>query len=55
VRPARLFGAALLSESAALRILLLSALALLQLLFWIGLVELWGVSVTSRGRRDARD
>jgi hypothetical protein len=38
-----------------LRILLLSALALLQLLFWIGLVELWGVSVTSRGRRDAWD
>jgi hypothetical protein len=51
VRPARLFSTSLLSESAALRVLLLSALALLQLLLWIGLVHLWAVSVTPRSRR----
>jgi hypothetical protein len=50
---ARLSGAALLPESATLRVLLLSAVALLQLLFWFGLVDLWPLQMSREGRYTA--
>jgi hypothetical protein len=50
---ARLSGAALLPESATLRVLLLSAVALLQLLFWFGLVDLWPLQMSREGRHTA--